>query len=169
MCASLRSIQDGAAMAGGVGQERGVPASDPSADLVARAMRALPLAVGAALGVLSLVVVVQRFRYRIDGEWMTGAIRDGVDRLRDGQPLYAAPSARFVPFVYPPLYFWVCAALARICSTFIACKLVSIAATVAAGWERGDEWLYQVLSPHAQQVVVIGLSERSGPQRQKND
>ena len=32
-----------------------------------------------------------------------------------------------------------------------------------------SEWLYQVLSPHAKQVVVIGLSERSGLQKQKND
>jgi hypothetical protein len=32
-----------------------------------------------------------------------------------------------------------------------------------------SEWLYQVLSPHAKQVVVIGLSERSGPQKQKNE
>ena len=32
-----------------------------------------------------------------------------------------------------------------------------------------SEWLYPVLSAHAKQVVVIGLSERSGPHKQKND
>jgi hypothetical protein len=97
-------------------------------------MRGLTLVLGAVLVVLSLFVVVQRFRYPIDGEWMTGAIRDGVERLRDGQQLYVAPSARFIPFVYTPLYFWVCSLAARCCSTFVACKLVSIAATVTTGW-----------------------------------
>ncbi len=97
-------------------------------------MRALTLGLGAVLGVLSLWVVVQRFRYPIDGEWMTGAIRDGVERVRDGQQLYVAPSARFIPFVYPPLYFWLSALLAQLCSVFVACKLVSIGATIATGW-----------------------------------
>ena len=112
-------------------------ASDPSPDRPDRAvqaMRGLTLALGAVLVVLSLWVVIQRFRYPIDGEWMTGAIRDGVERLRDGQQLYVAPSARFIPFVYTPLYFWVCSLAAHFCSTFVACKLVSIAATVATGW-----------------------------------
>ena len=109
-------------------------ASDPSPDRSVRAMCALTLGLGAVLALLSLWVVVQRFRYPIDGEWMTGAIRDGVERLRDGQQLYVAPSARFIPFVYPPLYFWVSALVAHFCSVFIACKLVSIAATFATGW-----------------------------------
>jgi hypothetical protein len=89
---------------------------------------------GAALLGLSLWVIAARFRYPIDGEWMTGAVRDGVDRVRDGQPLYAAPSARFVPFVYTPIYFWLAGALSRVVSTFVACKLVSLAATLATGW-----------------------------------
>jgi hypothetical protein len=111
-----------------------VPARDPRPDRAVQAMRGLTLALGGILVVLSLWVVIQRFRYPIDGEWMTGAIRDGVERLRDGQQLYVAPSARFIPFVYPPLYFWVCALVARLCSTFVACKLVSVAATIATGW-----------------------------------
>ncbi len=103
-------------------------------DRAVRSMRLLTLALGAVLVVLALWVVIQRFRYPIDGEWMTGAIRDGVERVRDGQQLYVAPSARFIPFVYTPLYFWVSGALAHFCATFMACKLVSIAATLATAW-----------------------------------
>jgi hypothetical protein len=99
-----------------------------------RALRELTLALGAVLALLSLWVVVQRFRYPIDGEWMTGGVRDGVERLRDGGQLYLAPSARFVPFSSTPLYFWVCSFVARFCSTVVACKLVSISATIATGW-----------------------------------
>jgi|HubBroStandDraft_1064217.scaffolds.fasta_scaffold49936_2 transposase len=32
-----------------------------------------------------------------------------------------------------------------------------------------SEWLYQVLSPHAQEVVVIRVEEKSSPRGQKND
>lgn len=103
-------------------------------DRSVRALQFLTFGLGGALLFLSLWVVVARLRFPIDGEWMTGAVRDGVERVRDGQPLYAAPSARFVPFLYPPLYFWLSAALAHVFSTFVACKMVSLAATLAMGW-----------------------------------
>jgi transposase len=32
-----------------------------------------------------------------------------------------------------------------------------------------SEWLYQVLSPHAQEVVVIHVGQKTGPRGQKND
>jgi hypothetical protein len=115
-----------------------VPMSDPPSRVekgrAVGVLRGLTYALGATLAVLSLWVVIARLRYPIDAEWMTGAVRDGVERIRDGKQLYVAPSARFIPFVYPPLYFWLSGALAKVCSSFIACKVVSIAATVAAGW-----------------------------------
>lgn len=99
-----------------------------------RVLELITFGLGAVLVGLSLWVVVARFRYPIDSEWMTGAVRDGVDRIRDGQPLYSAPSARFVPFVYTPIYFWLAGTLAHVVSTFVACKLVSLAATITTGW-----------------------------------
>jgi hypothetical protein len=99
-----------------------------------RVLRGITYALGATLGLLSVWVMVARLRYPIDAEWMTGAVRDGVERVRDGKQLYTAPSAAFTPFVYPPLYFWVAGALAKVCSSLVACKVVSIAGTVAAGW-----------------------------------
>src|SRR4051812_47642730 len=93
-----------------------------------------------------------RFRYPTDGEWMTGAVRDGVDRVRDGKQLYGPPSARFVPFVYTPIYFWFSAALAHFMSTFAACKIVSILATASMGWgivriarSLGADWLWSAI------------------------
>ena len=98
-----------------------------------RVLLGLTYGLGVALLGLCLWVMAARLLYPIDAEWMTGAMRDGVERVRDGKPLYAAPSARFIPFVYPPLYFWLSALLARVCSSFVACKLVSLGATLAAG------------------------------------
>jgi hypothetical protein len=97
-------------------------------------LRELTLALGAVLALLTLWVVIQRFRYPIDAEWMTGGVRDEVERMRDGKPLYVAPSSGFIPFSSPPLYVWVCSLVARLCSTFVACKLVSLAATITTGW-----------------------------------
>ena len=99
-----------------------------------RLLELITFGLGAVLIGLSLWVVIARLRYPIDAEWMTGAVRDGVDRIRDGKPLYSAPSARFVPFVYTPIYFWLAGTLAHVMSTFIACKVVSFAATLTTGW-----------------------------------
>jgi len=103
-------------------------------ELATRILRGLVVLLGATLGVLVLWLVVARFRYPIDGEWMTGAIRDGVERVRDGKPLYAPPTAEFVPFLYPPLYFWLSGALARVIPTILACKVVSMGATAVTAW-----------------------------------
>ena len=51
-----------------------------------------------------------------------------------GEQLYIPPSATFIPFVYTPIYVWLSAALAHLCSVFVACKVVSLAATVATAW-----------------------------------
>lgn len=99
-----------------------------------RILHAIALGLGGVVAFLCAWVVVARFVYPIDAEWMTGSMREGVARVRDGKPLYVAPSADFIPFVYPPLWFWLSALVARVTSTFVACKLVSLASAGAAGW-----------------------------------
>ncbi|MBX3190627.1 MAG: hypothetical protein KF819_26740 [Labilithrix sp.] len=99
-----------------------------------RAMKAFTLVVGAAMAFLALWVIVARLLNPIDAEWMVGAVRDTVERARDGQPIYDKPSARFIAFLYPPLYYWTAGLLARVCSTFVACKVVSLTATAATLW-----------------------------------
>lgn len=100
----------------------------------ARIVRLLTLGIGLMLVVLFAWVVIARFRHPIDAEWMTGGTRDAVERVRDGKPLYAPPSASFIPFIYPPLYFWISALVARVTSLFVACKIVSLAATGTTLW-----------------------------------
>jgi hypothetical protein len=96
--------------------------------------RGLVLALGAVSVGLFVFVVVQRLRFPVDGEWMTSAVREGVERVRDGQPIYLAPNERFIPFLYPPLYTWTCALVARVASSFVACKVVSLASTAATAF-----------------------------------
>ena len=82
------------------------------------------LAVG--LFAVYLAIVPARIAYPFELEWMEGACVDHVRRVLAGQPLYVAPSLDFVPFVYPPLYFWLSAALARVTGIgFLPLRLVS--------------------------------------------
>lgn len=99
-----------------------------------RVVRGVVYALGAVLLVLTLLIVVRRFVYPTEGEWMTGAMREGIERVRDGKALYGPPSASFIPFVYPPLFFWTSAVLAKVMSSFAAGKLVSIVAAIATGF-----------------------------------
>lgn len=102
--------------------------------LEVRVLRGIVLVLGAVHVALLLYVVGARFAYPVDAEWMTGSVRDAVERVKAGLPVYAEPSAEYVAFLYPPLYYWLAALVARVTSTFVACKVVSIGATaVAAG------------------------------------
>ncbi len=61
----------------------------------------------AAWFVLAYVTVaILRLRYPFELEWMEGGMVDRVHRIMTGRPLYIGPSLRFVPFVYPPFYFY---------------------------------------------------------------
>ena len=97
--------------------------------------RALAIAT-AVLGAVWVAVVlgtaVARLGHPFELEWMGGAFVDHVCRLIDGESLYVAPSADYVPFLYGPLYFQVSAWTAALVGEgFVPLRLVSIAATVA--------------------------------------
>ena len=61
------------------------------------------------VGVLGLgltgVTVARRIGSPWPLEWMEGASLQHALRLLSGQPIYAPPSAEFIPFVYPPLAY----------------------------------------------------------------
>jgi hypothetical protein len=92
--------------------------------------RLVLMAALAAHAITALVVVAWRIRYPHDLEWMTGSVLDHVERVRLGQPLYTAPSARWIPFLYPPLYYWLGAALG---GTAFACRMISVVAAIVQG------------------------------------
>jgi len=76
-------------------------------------------------------VAILRLRYPFELEWMEGGMVDHVHRIMTGRPLYIEPSFRFVPFIYPPLYFY----LGALVSTpfgagFFPLRLLSFAASL---------------------------------------
>ncbi|MBK6849662.1 MAG: glycosyltransferase family 39 protein [Proteobacteria bacterium] len=72
----------------------------------------------AAGGALHLVllgaVIVRRVGYPLDLEWMEGGMLCHALRVLQGQPIYAPPSADFIPHLYTPLYPWIVASVARV-------------------------------------------------------
>src|SRR5688572_5581203 len=68
-------------------------------------LRVTGFAIGALGAVVAALMIGSRFASPWPLEWMEGASLHHALRLSQGLPLYAAPSAEFVPYVYPPLAY----------------------------------------------------------------
>jgi hypothetical protein len=98
-------------------------------------LRSVLLLLGGVHVTFFLWVIVQRFRFPVELEWMSGGVADHVERVIRGEPIYVAPSARFVPYLYPPLHYWLTALLTKVLPFSAAGRAVSVvAAGVTAGF-----------------------------------
>jgi hypothetical protein len=104
-----------------------------------RARRLLDRSSGFVLGCIALVpignylwVALQRIGYPFELEWLEGGSVSIVQRASEGHALYVQPSLHYVGWPYPPLYFWVSAAVAHVTGVgFLPLRLVSFTATLA--------------------------------------
>ena len=79
---------------------------------------------------IDLFIIFARMLYPYPLEWMEGAGLVQVSRLLAGKALYAAPSVDFVPLIYPPVYFYVSAGIAKLTGLgFGALRFVSFLAS----------------------------------------
>lgn len=88
----------------------------------------LGLLVICALGYLVVYVIMACFRipYPYELEWMEGGMVDHVVRILNGQKLYVEPSLGFIPFIYPPVYFYLSGALSKVFGVgFVVPRLLS--------------------------------------------
>ncbi|MEO5929593.1 MAG: glycosyltransferase family 39 protein [Candidatus Kapaibacterium sp.] len=93
------------------------------------------LLLGAALFdvALYLFVVFRRIGFPFELEWMEGGAVDHVLRILHGLPLYAKPSLTFVPYIYPPLYYYLSAAASLVLGEgFFPLRVISFAASIGA-------------------------------------
>jgi hypothetical protein len=79
-------------------------------------VRAAMLALAAFFTVELVYVLARRLFYPYDLEWMEGGMLCHALRLQAGQPVYAAPSVNFVPYLYTAFY----PALLSALSSFVA-------------------------------------------------
>ncbi|MCB9674077.1 MAG: hypothetical protein H6737_03115 [Alphaproteobacteria bacterium] len=114
------------------------------ADLLALAVAAF------VVGSLALTWAA-RLTYAYDLEWMEGGMLAHAWRLANGEPLYVRPGPDFAPFVYPPGYPTVVAALGRVfgLAPWVG-RLVSILGTLAAA--AAAAWI--VWRPHRDAVTA---------------
>jgi len=99
-----------------------------------RAPRAVRLAAALA-GLIAvcayLAIALSRVTYPFTVEWLESNSLVEVHRILAGQPLYQAPSIRYVPDGYPPLYFAVSAAAASVLGvSYLPLRLVSLVSSL---------------------------------------
>src|SRR2546428_9029594 len=74
-----------------------------------------------------LFIALARVGYPFELEWVEGGMVDHVRRILSGAAIYAKPSLDFVSFLYPPLYYMVAAAFAKILGPgFLPLRLLSL-------------------------------------------
>jgi hypothetical protein len=59
-------------------------------------------------------IACHRLQYPFELEWLEGGMVDQVQRIVNGRGVYIAPSIDFVPFLYPPLYFYLSALASKV-------------------------------------------------------
>ncbi len=99
---------------------------------VASVLRLCVTALSFLLILLFIYTAARRLRYPFDLEWIESGILVSVGRITRGLPLYTAPSRDYIPYLYAPLYFYVCAAVAKLTGiTFFTLRLVSATSALA--------------------------------------
>jgi Dolichyl-phosphate-mannose-protein mannosyltransferase len=80
--------------------------------------------------VMVLFIIFSRINYHYDLEWIEGASLIEVFRIYNGEALYTQPSLQYIPSIYPPLYFYLSAGLAKIIGlSFLPLRIISFAST----------------------------------------
>src|SRR5271157_2938211 len=97
-----------------------------NANWIEKAFKGLALTFCFAFVGIDLFIIFSRIFYPYQLEWMEGAGLVQVSRLLDGKTLYVPPSIDFVPLIYPPLFFYASAIIAKFIGLgFGALRLVS--------------------------------------------
>jgi len=80
-----------------------------------------------------LYISISRIDYPFALEWLEGTSFIQVHRILSGNLLYVDPSLTYVPLMYPPLYYYACALLARLVGlSFLPLRLVSLLSTLGS-------------------------------------
>ncbi len=97
-------------------------------------------------------IALRQLGYPYELEWMEGGSVEIVGRILHGQAIYVAPSLHYVPYTYPPLYFWVSSLVAHLSGlSFLPLRLVSF------GSSLGCFALLFWIVHHETRDVVAGL------------
>ncbi len=94
-----------------VGPGTARPSAAEGVPLPVRLLDLFPLALAAIVGGRVLWAFSQRFDHPFDLEWMEGGMLAHAWRIQQGLPLYLQPNPDFIPYIYPPGFSALLAAL----------------------------------------------------------
>jgi hypothetical protein len=97
-------------------------------------LQGIVFAAGVVFVCVYLYIAFRRDGYPFELEWLESGMAHEVQRVLAGLKLYVAPSLDFVPFIYTPLYFYVCAGVCAVFgmdAAFPPMRAVSFAASIA--------------------------------------
>ncbi|HEY5055295.1 MAG TPA: hypothetical protein VII58_03995, partial [Acidobacteriaceae bacterium] len=140
--------------------ERPVPvvtrfAPDPAR--MERGLRALACVLSAFFVLLFLFVALRRLHYPFELDRMESGVMTSVWRIRQGYPLYSAPTLEWVPFLYAPLYFYLSAALSHITGLdYSTLRLISILSTLGT-FATIYLFVYRETRRFAAALLAVGL------------
>jgi hypothetical protein len=106
---------------------------------------ALPLCLGLYVSLQVLIAFAGRLSYPYDLEWMEGGMLAHAWRIQRWLPVYVEPNPDWIPYIYPPGYPALLAALSTVTGLSMGLgravsvfgTLASCAALVFAGWRLG--------------------------------
>lgn len=91
------------------------------------------LGLGAWYILVYIALAIVRVRYPFELEWMEGAVLEQVRHVVAGHRLYVVPSIEFIPFQYPPLYFYLGAGISKIVGVgFLPLRLLSFLSSLGS-------------------------------------
>lgn len=107
--------------------------------------------------VVFFYITISRINYPFSLEWMEGTSIIQVHRILSGQLLYVEPSLGYVSLIYPPVYYYVSAAFAKVIGlSFFSLRLVSLLSTL--GCMALIFLIVRKIEPNFfSQIVAVGL------------
>lgn len=98
-----------------------------------RALRTLVILLSIGLPALFVLSAMHRLRSPYELEELEGNMVRTVERVAADQPIYVAPNIHFVPYMYPPGYYYASVIASKVAHPgFFALRLVSVLSTLAA-------------------------------------
>ena len=98
---------------------------------VERWLRVLVVAAAIFMMLLFVVTALERLRYPYELEELEGSVFLSALRVFRSQALYVRPSLEFIPYMYPPGYYYVCAGLGHVMGmTMTTLRTVSTLSTL---------------------------------------
>jgi 4-amino-4-deoxy-L-arabinose transferase-like glycosyltransferase len=100
---------------------------------MSKSLKYILLAIASAYTACFLLLGFLRIRYPFELEWMEGGSVVQIARILSGGRLYVTPQADFVPYIYPPLYFYLSALVAKLTGIgFAPIRIVSLASSIGS-------------------------------------